>query len=342
MARTQTFEARLLNKVHEQVTGRNTGFLLGAGASYLNGRGYPLASGLWPAIRDRTCGDDQRIVDDRVAGGCATLEEALDTIDQGRTDDLDLRHRITAVIAEVFAKKGVPMDFHRSLAVRLASRQEKRVPVFTLNYDSLLEQASDAEQLTLLDGFCGTVESYFHPVCFIDFRGHYESRRGRTVSVPYRGVINLYKLHGSLGWYVDQDSNLKRIRPDMPCPNGWRHLMIPPQNRKAADTGITPYATLWSELRAYLANDKSRLLNRLVCVGYGFGDGHVNAMLDAALQREHFTLIVLTRALSDQAFNKYAASAKALVVSETRSSLYGEQGPGLANAWSFEWLSKEV
>lgn len=118
--------------------------------------------------------------------------------------------------------------------------------------------------------------------------------------------------------------------------------MVPPQNRKAADTGFTPYAAIWSEFRAYLANDSTRLLNRLVCVGFGMGDGHVNAVVQSALSRRHFTLVILAKTLSEDTFRRWREFQNTVIVTEASSSLYGEEGPGLQDAWAFEWLAKEV
>lgn len=230
MNRQTTFKDRLYIKVREHIKGKRVGFLLGAGSSFLDGTGYPLAAGLWPAIKTRTTDGDQRLIEAQIAAGSSTLEQALDAIDHGRGEDFALRHRVTRSIAAAFLDHRPPLDCHRQFVARLTKRREKRIPVFTLNYDPLMELAADREQVSLADGFCGIVESPFQPYCFDDFRGTIESRRGRPVHVPIRGIINLYKLHGSLGWFVDDESRLVRIRPDIPCPPGWRHLMVPPQN----------------------------------------------------------------------------------------------------------------
>ncbi|MCX6844470.1 MAG: SIR2 family protein [candidate division WOR-3 bacterium] len=336
-----SFEDRLLAKLREQVRGRRTGFLLGAGASFLGGAGYPLARSLWPAIKGKMTAGDRLRIEQRLTRGAENLEQALGALDRGKGDPA-IRHRVTAAIAAAFRSRRPPLDHHRQFISRLAGRNERRVPVFTLNYDPLLELAADAEQKYLADGFSGTIQAYLHPVSFSDYRGSYELRRNRTVIAPLRGIINLYKLHGSLGWYLDQQESARRIRPDMRCPDGWSRLMIPPQNRKAADTGNAPYALIWSEFRAHLTNDCSRLLNRLVCAGYGFGDEHVNAIINPALARRNFTLVVLAKSLPDGPFKFLLSHDNVLVATETRSSLYGEEGPGMANAWSFEWLTGEV
>jgi len=342
MKKAATFEERLDIKLREQIKGKKVGFLLGAGASFLSGSGYPLANGLWTAIKTHVPGEEQRLIDNEIKRNSSTLEQALDRLDRGGDEDSTLRYYVTNAIATSFSNHTPPLDYHKEFVTRLGTRSEKRIPVFTLNYDPLIELATDVEKQPLIDGFLGTVECYFQPSCFTDYRGTLESRRGRSVPVQTRGIINLYKLHGSLGWFRDTESRLKRIRPDMPCPSGWNHLMVPPQNRKAADTGITPYATIWSEFRAHLANESSRLLNRLVCIGYGLGDGHVNAVIESALARNHFTLVILAKDLSDDKFQRWQKSTKIIIVTEKRSSLYGEEGPGLHDAWAFEWLAKEV
>ena len=44
---------RLQLKVSEQLQSQRVGYLLGAGSSYVDGKGYPLAGELWNAIKDR-------------------------------------------------------------------------------------------------------------------------------------------------------------------------------------------------------------------------------------------------------------------------------------------------
>ena len=335
-------QGRLRAKVIEQIKGRRAGYLLGAGASYLDGRGFPLADGLWTAIKGGMPLEDQRAIEERMNPAGLSLEATLNLLALGNGGGDTLRMRVIDAIGTVFALLNPPLEEYSAFIRGLGLRREPRIPVFSLNYDCLIELAADATGSRLIDGFGGVFEASFRSSQFLDALGQYEMRRVRRVFVAHPGVINLYKLHGSLGWHADDQGRITRMRPELPCPAGFRRLMVPPQHRKAADTGYTPYATLWSEFRAYLANDTPRLLNRLVCAGYGFSDGHVNAVIDAALQREHFTLVILARVLSNEVFNKYAVNPRVILVTEGRSSLYGEQGAGLAREWSFEWLSEEV
>ncbi|MBW2164745.1 MAG: hypothetical protein JRG74_01185 [Deltaproteobacteria bacterium] len=51
MSETETFIAKIERSIREQLTSKNVGYLLGAGASYLNGAGYPLAFTIWDRIK---------------------------------------------------------------------------------------------------------------------------------------------------------------------------------------------------------------------------------------------------------------------------------------------------
>lgn len=50
MSPATSFPERLAVKVEQQLSSQNVGYLLGAGASCFNGKGYPLAGELWKYI----------------------------------------------------------------------------------------------------------------------------------------------------------------------------------------------------------------------------------------------------------------------------------------------------
>jgi hypothetical protein len=61
---------------------------------------------------------------------------------------------------------------------------------------------------------------------------------------------------------------------------------------------LPPYAALWSTFRGSLGHYQNPI-NRLACFGYGFVDEHVNSVIEAALARTDFTLLIFTKALFD-------------------------------------------
>jgi hypothetical protein len=117
--------------------------------------------------------------------------------------------------------------------------------------------------------------------------------------------------------------------------------MIPPQRRKAADTMNPPYSALWSMFRGSLGHNAAPI-NRLVCIGYGFGDEHVNAIIESALARTDFTVLIFTKALEDHVWRRWSAKTNSIVVTEERCALKGRIGKGHVDLWSFGRLAKEI
>lgn len=337
-----TFKDRFVTKVKQQVHSKSVGFLLGAGSSSLNGCGYPLAASLWETVKPALQPEDRDAIQGQIDIGCPGLQEALDRLDDGARGDIQLRHRVAGAIAEQFRALSPPLDHHCQFLQGLSSRRERRVPIFSLNYDPLIERAADEKSILLIDGFWGANNAFFDPNSFEYRLGLPGRRLGRAVMDPIRGVINLYKLHGSMGWFLDGSGCARRGRPENPIPPGTRALMIPPHQRKAQDTGFPPYSTLWSEFRGLLANDQRRLLNRLICIGYGMRDTHVNPVLEAARARANFTLVILAKSLLNTEFDHWKRFENVIIATETRCVLYRQEGPGDPELWSFEWLCKEV
>jgi len=335
------FLGRLETKLSEQLHAQRVGYLLGAGTSYLNSTGYPLAFELWDLIKDGLDPTEREPIQRKLDEGAGGLEEALDLLDDGGAQDTPFRHTVTAAIAEYFIQLNPSLDLHAEFMLRLSKRADTATKVFTLNYDPLVERAAEQARVRLIDGYSGVEHAYFDSAMFEErvgqIRGTHKGRQFDETVKP----IHLYKLHGSLGWYECPTKGVRRCAYGTPPPENTKRLMIPPQRRKANDTMVPPYSALWSSFRGSLGQD-ARPLNRLVCIGYGFADEHVNSVLEPALARSDFTLLILTRSLSDGAWDRWSQKAEAIVVTETRCSLYGETGTGHQDLWSFERLFKEV
>lgn len=342
MTGTDEFIKRLDSYVVQQFRSQRIGYLLGAGSSFLNSSGYPLAMQLWDQIKDKisdanACAEIQEKLD----AGAQGIEHALDLLDGGHPVDGPHRHLVTAAIATVFENIAPPLDIHIEFVKRLSQRSDPSVKVFSLNYDPLMERAAERARIRLCDGFSGNEHAYFEAAIFEErigrIRGNFRTKQFEETVKP----IHLLKLHGSLGWYECQTNGLRRCAFSSPPPAGVKRLMIPPQRRKANDTMTQPYAALWSSFRAYLGQG-ALPLNRLVCIGYGFADEHVNAVIDGALAGTNFTLLAFAKALNDAAWNRWSVKRNTVVVTEARCSLKGETGAGHPDLWSFEKLAMEV
>jgi hypothetical protein len=255
--------------------------------------------------------------------------------------DTPYRHLVTVAIADEFLTRSPSLYAHVEFVRRLSQRGDPCVKVFTLNYDPLLERAAEAAKVRVVDGFLGVEHAFFDSAVFEErigrIRGTHKGRQFEETVKP----IHLFKLHGSLGWYECPQHGVRRCAYGIPVPNGTKRLMVPPQRRKATDTMLPPYSALWSAFRGCLSHNANPV-NRMVCLGYAFADEHVNAVIEAALARPDFTLLIFTRALSDAAWNRWSVKANAVVVTEARCSLKGTIGPGNADLWRFERICKEV
>ena len=342
MTEAPDFISSLEGKVAEQLKAQRVGYLLGAGSSYLDNSGYPLAFELWDLIKDRISDVQKRAdIQAKLNGGATGIEHALDLLDDGGAMDTPYRHLVTAAIADLFLPKNPSLDLHIEFVRRLSERADPCVNVFNLNYDPLLERAAEAAKVRVSDGFLGVEHAFFDSGVFEERIGRIRgTHKGRQFDETVRPV-HILKLHGSLGWYECPIRGVRRCAFGSIPPNGTKRLMVPPQRRKATDTMLPPYAALWSTFRGCLGHNANPV-NRLACFGYGFGDEHVNAVIDAALTRTDFTLLIFTKALSETAWNRWSAKPNAIVVTETRCSLKGTVGPGHADLWRFERLCKEV
>lgn len=167
----------------------------------------------------------------------------------------------------------------------------KRANIFTLNYDTLVEQAADAEGVVLVDGFVGTVGRTFRPECYdYDLYFPAETTEGRVHRLDR--VLHLYKLHGSITWVAEESSweNPYGVQAccQMPDENS-KPVVIYPTPAKWGEVLGMPY----SELLRRFASAVVRPQSVLFVLGYGFGDEHVNAIVRQAMAIPSFTLVIV-------------------------------------------------
>ncbi|MBA7619472.1 hypothetical protein ES703_26811 [subsurface metagenome] len=200
---------------------------------------------------------------------------------------------------------------HHSFIAKLISRDSSlgRVKLFTLNYDTLFEQALDDLGILYADGFVGSVNRKFNPSCYeLDY--YYPGKISEGRVRRYDKFMHLYKLHGSINWRepINSGKSVENIPVDLETINSLRQKIIKiiedkhdfdgettksiekllseretlgilPTSNKYIETLQMPYAHMFRAFQESLQNPQTFLL----IIGYGFGDDHVNRIIEDAL-----------------------------------------------------------
>jgi len=177
-----------------------------------------------------------------------------------------------------------------------------RVKVFTLNYDTLFEQAGRKNNFTIIDGF-----SFSHPRTFSgrNFDLDIVSRNSSRVKEEdnfVQKVFHLYKPHGSVDWVNENNDIIQRENVDNP-------LMIFPKDSKYESSYEQPYFEMMSRFQQNLRNENVLL----ICIGFSFNDKHlVTAIIEALEQNPSFQLVVVNRSIdqTSEIFKPFVEASK--------------------------------
>lgn len=181
-----------------------------------------------------------------------------------------------------------------------------RTHLFTLNYDTLFEQALELLGIQYFDGFTGRAEARFDPSVYgLDVYYPGEVSEGRVRR--FDKFLHLYKLHGSIHWF-EQEEEMRSRHPDLAPFRTYGSLKSPeraaalvglagnapsvgilPTANKFAQTLTMPYAHLFRSFQVRLAVPQTFLL----VLGYGFGDDHVSRIIENALMNPSLVMLVV-------------------------------------------------
>ncbi len=171
----------------------------------------------------------------------------------------------------------VTVDFHRWFIRTLfvardkAGRPMRPIHFFTLNYDTLVEDALALERISFADGFSGGAMAYWSPETAFA-----EAGAGGRVAA------NLVKLHGSIDWHAEANGSVIRCREGCGYPERAGNVLIYPQATKYVATQRDPFASLFERLRNVLRSPSPMVF--AIC-GYSFGDEHVDLQIEEAMDR---------------------------------------------------------
>ncbi len=226
--------------------------------------------------------------------------------------------------AEKVGSRGNPIvtvDEHVAFVSALFNRNQagiaerrRAVRLFTINYDTLLEDALALGCFSHWDGFTGGAVAY---------RSH---RYGQDEpDSGYRSHV--IKLHGSIDWHLGTDDRVWRVRDGDLYPERKGRVLIYPQFTKYLATQRDPFAAQFDLFRRALDLGTENVL--AVC-GYSFGDEHIIQEIELALQRpENKTTLLAFSSRLNGVLDKWreASWAKRLYII-TESGLYvGTEGP---------------
>lgn len=207
------------------------------------------------------------------------------------------------------------VSFLLSFASRTATRE--RLNLFTTNYDRLIEYGCDLAGLHVLDRFVGALSPIFRATRLnIDI--HYNPPGIRGEPRYLEGVIRLCKIHGSLDWRWEEKT-LRRYavpfgaapdHPDIPK-EPWDSVMIYPNPAKDVETLNYPYAELFRDFAAAICRPNSSL----VTYGYGFGDDHVNRVIEdmMTIPSTHLVIIAWDQTNPNREDDQANASRKRII-----------------------------
>ena len=192
------------------------------------------------------------------------------------------------------------VSFLMSFASRTGTRD--RLQIFTTNYDRYIEAGAEAAGLYLLDRFVGSLAPIFRS-SRLDVDMHYNPPGIRGEPRYVEGVARFTKLHGSLDWISNQ-KNIRRIglpfgaegiAPYLKAPglSGAEalQLMIYPNSAKDRETAAYPYVELFRDFAAAICRPNSTLIS----FGYGFGDEHINRVIEDMLTIPSTHLVVISQ-----------------------------------------------
>lgn len=232
---------------------------------------------------------------------------------------------------------------HLAFLSKLVARDSNlgRAHLFTLNYDTLFEQALELLGIQYFDGFTGSANARFDPSVYgLDIYYPGEIAEGRVRR--FDKFLHLYKLHGSIHWQV-KEGELRAHHPDLALYSDYLALNpadkarrlkdlvkgaevggIMPTSNKFVQTLSMPYGHLFRLFQVRLSAPQTFLL----VLGYGFGDDHVTRIIETALMNPSLVMLIVEPNPESQTIDrvkKYKDLGKRAFVLTASAAAHGKQ-----------------
>lgn len=271
-----------------------------------------LLSQLWDDVEEkytkaklnRFCELVHYVEKDKVGEYVKNLESLLSLANAAKEyivdEDLDIKQMIDEIqqLIKESCELILPNDApHLTFLEKITKRKVTlpRVKIFTLNYDTLFEQAALRKNFTLIDGF-----SFSFPRIFSGRNFDYDivlrdSSRVKEEDNFITRVFHLYKPHGSVDWEktergVEQSENVNKA------------LMIYPKDSKYESSYEQPFFEMMARFQQSLRKENVML----ICIGFSFNDKHIVTVIQEALeQNPSFQILLVNKNIRDDGSLKW-------------------------------------
>lgn len=153
------------------------------------------------------------------------------------------------------------------------NRANAGVDVVTTNYDCLIEYAASQTDAYVN---CGCSQSCIGQFIGFDYKNQLAKLK------DYEGCVNIYKIHGSLDWFVDNNGKMHSYPNLTYIPNEMKPCIITPGTNKYERALEDPHRSLISSVDGLFKEASGYM-----CIGYGFNDKHIQPnLLKMAIDRK--------------------------------------------------------
>jgi len=201
------------------------------------------------------------------------------------------------------------IDYLKSFLISFASRTatRDRLNIFTTNYDRFIEYGCDLAGILILDRFIGKIKPEFRTTR-LELDYHYNPPGIRGEPRYVEGVVRLTKLHGSIDWCFEK-RNIQKLPiafganklDDEIFKNPLDYAVIYPNSMKCLETAFYPYSELFRDFSSAICRPNSVV----VTYGYGFGDSHINRILQDMLTIPSTHLVIISYSKSSDRIHKF-------------------------------------
>lgn len=200
-------------------------------------------------------------------------DDVVDGLTGNQAKDLDAA--ICRIIIAELSTTSVDLNPVWNLASWVARADYvKPLELFTVNYDSLLEQALEARGVPYFDGFVGSLKARFR-TDMVE-----ATSEDSEVWLP-SFYARLWKLHGSVNWTWDTQGPVDQVvRLGSSIPTG-ELAAIFPSDAKYEESRRMPFVVLQDRMRRALNEPETIFL----VSGYSWADDHLNELIFDAVAR---------------------------------------------------------